>query len=593
MAIFDAELQRIVVRVVYDGPAMAGKTTNVEQLCTFFSAQRRSELFVPRRRGDRTLFFDWMHLDGGLVDGRSLRCQFATVPGQNLLAHRRQAILKTADVVVFVCDSDPHSLEDARLMLEDSTRLLAESERGMRPLIVQANKQDLEGALPVEQVRARLRLADEVPMTKAVASEGSGVRETAVLAVRAAANHVQRELLDNGIEGISGTAVGPEAFFRQLLALEEDASATLDDDGDVESLAEDNPSGGADAAVPESTVPTRESVVVDKSTSRWVPDTTVALPLGSVAQRTDARTPFAKRIFGPLWTNLQGRVRAAFPVLPWEIDTPQPSKLVVASPELPSADVPSGYIWPALDGRAALAAIDLGAAQRMVTPPAGARDADGDWTVYRAGARLLWTSKERQLETVEDGKAALFQLVRKKCRLRDLLPDGTVVTLQPTEDGTCWLWTITPRVRSLQDDLDAAVAGNDSSGISRALVWFARAVLETLRVAGRDGLRLRTRPAVFGVQAARVVYLSETLAVAPATKLGAAILAPVETYAGWPEAVEHYVATLSTGLGEAPLQGSAAAEVRAAVLGSQPRTTVGLAARGRLATALTQDQVGP
>ena len=105
MAIYDQEQQKVVVRIVYDGPARAGKTTNMRQLAECFSLRSRSEIYVPEEMDGRTLYFDWMQLDGGLVAGEALRCQFLTVPGQRGLATRRKRILQSADVVVFVCSS--------------------------------------------------------------------------------------------------------------------------------------------------------------------------------------------------------------------------------------------------------------------------------------------------------------------------------------------------------------------------------------------------------------------------------------------------------------------------------------------------------
>jgi hypothetical protein len=82
MAAFDPHERKILVRVVYDGPGFAGKTTNIQQLHGFFTDRRRGDLITPEAKEGRTQFFDWMHLDGGLVHGHGLRCQLVSVPGQ-------------------------------------------------------------------------------------------------------------------------------------------------------------------------------------------------------------------------------------------------------------------------------------------------------------------------------------------------------------------------------------------------------------------------------------------------------------------------------------------------------------------------------
>ena len=81
-------------------PGNAGKTTNLFEMCQFFTSRRRSELFSPESRDGRTMWFDWLQIDGGLVAGHGLRCQIVTVPGQLVLRRRRSALLRAADVVV-------------------------------------------------------------------------------------------------------------------------------------------------------------------------------------------------------------------------------------------------------------------------------------------------------------------------------------------------------------------------------------------------------------------------------------------------------------------------------------------------------------
>ena len=220
MVWFDRRSHKVVVRAVYDGPGTAGKTTNLTQLAASFTGLRRGELFSPEARDGRTLYFDWLHVDGGVVQGHNVRCQFLTVPGQALLAHRRWHLVSGADVVVFVCDSTPAGVTDARRWL---SMLLAHIDAAERspPLVVQANKQDVPGALPAEEVLRALDLPPETPVVSARAAAGIGVRETAVLAVRAAANVAQQRILSAGIDSL------PDA--------REDAAALLDQLRDVPS----------------------------------------------------------------------------------------------------------------------------------------------------------------------------------------------------------------------------------------------------------------------------------------------------------------------------------------------------------------------
>ncbi len=215
MAVFDRELQRIVLRIVYDGPAQAGKTTNLVQLHRFFTSLRRGELVSHAERAGRTLFFDWLHVDGGLVGGYPLRCQLTTVPGQAVLSHRRRVLLASADAVVFVCDSNRDGVEIGRRMAADLPR----EEQGGEPrvpIVVQANKQDQDTCLEADTLPGLLGLASGTPALGARAHEGVGVRETLVLAIRAAANRVQRHILERGLATLVGSAETHEGLLQRL-----------------------------------------------------------------------------------------------------------------------------------------------------------------------------------------------------------------------------------------------------------------------------------------------------------------------------------------------------------------------------------------
>src|SRR5262245_10139235 len=101
MAVLDPRDDSIVIRVVYDGAPLAGKTTSVGALGRCFGSDVQS----PEEFGGRTLYFDWLEYTGGWFEGRQIRCQIVSVPGQMTLAPRRQRLLASADAVVFVCSS--------------------------------------------------------------------------------------------------------------------------------------------------------------------------------------------------------------------------------------------------------------------------------------------------------------------------------------------------------------------------------------------------------------------------------------------------------------------------------------------------------
>lgn len=202
MAAFDRKHGHIVVRVVYDGPSGAGKTSNLEQLVQSFSAQRRGELSSPRSTpGEATRYFDWLYFNGGVVAGHALRAQLVTVPGLATLERRRRQILATADVVVFVCESSPTGVAAARARL----LLFRAHFAGRRepPLVLQANKQDAADAMPAAALVDALGSPPGTEVVAASATAGEGVRETVVRAIRAAAALAEREIVERGVDGLA------------------------------------------------------------------------------------------------------------------------------------------------------------------------------------------------------------------------------------------------------------------------------------------------------------------------------------------------------------------------------------------------------
>ncbi|HEY2518233.1 MAG TPA: GTPase domain-containing protein [Polyangiaceae bacterium] len=236
MATFDIAQQRMCVRVVYDGAASAGKTTNLRHLAELFASQRTCELYSPAEMDGRTLYFDWLQIAAGMVCGFPLVCQVITVPGQVVLTPRRRHLLSGADVVVHVCDSDAQAAARAA----EGLGLLAqvEEERGETvPLVIQANKQDQPGALAGAALLAALERHD-VPVVEAIASDGVGVVDTFVAAVRAAVRSIQSrvesgkvkvavdhaETADEVLEKLAAQRVDPEWAVEMML---EEASNAL------------------------------------------------------------------------------------------------------------------------------------------------------------------------------------------------------------------------------------------------------------------------------------------------------------------------------------------------------------------------------
>jgi len=179
MTFINYAAREINCKIVYYGPGLCGKTTNIQWIHGRTRTDAKGKLISLATETDRTLFFDFMPLELGTIRGFRTRFHLYTVPGQVFYDASRKLILKGVDGVVFVADSQEARM-DANL---DSVENLKTNlkDNGYDPLkipyILQLNKRDLPTALPADQLQKDLRFRDE-PVYEAVAMNGSGVFET-------------------------------------------------------------------------------------------------------------------------------------------------------------------------------------------------------------------------------------------------------------------------------------------------------------------------------------------------------------------------------------------------------------------------------
>jgi signal recognition particle receptor subunit beta len=183
--------REINCKIVYYGPGLCGKTTNLQHIFEATAPQSRGKLISLATETDRTLFFDFMPLELGTVRGFKTRFHLYTVPGQVFYDASRKLILKGVDGVVFVADSQEERMDanvESLYNLEENLR--AQGYDLMKlPYVLQLNKRDLPNIVPVADLTAEL-LRKEEPVVEAVASTGSGVFDT----LKAVAKQVLTEL---------------------------------------------------------------------------------------------------------------------------------------------------------------------------------------------------------------------------------------------------------------------------------------------------------------------------------------------------------------------------------------------------------------
>jgi signal recognition particle receptor subunit beta len=171
--------REINCKIVYYGPGLCGKTTNLQYIYRKTTPEQKGKLISLATETERTLFFDFLPLALGDIKGFRVRFHLYTVPGQVFYAASRKLILKGVDGVVFVADSQIERMEANMESLEDLKINLAEQgyELEKLPFTVQHNKRDLPNVAPVEEMNAILN-PDGIPYFEGVAMTGKGVFET-------------------------------------------------------------------------------------------------------------------------------------------------------------------------------------------------------------------------------------------------------------------------------------------------------------------------------------------------------------------------------------------------------------------------------
>ncbi len=508
----DARSGEIVIRIVYDGAPEAGKTTNVQRLGQQISLQRRGAQKSPGTTGDRTEFFDWLDFAGGYLDGRRVRCQLVSVPGQPRLLHRRRYLLEKADAIVFVADSRETAFAEARANFA-TTAQIVERIGGAIPLglVLQANKQDLGGALGPVSVAAAIAPTATTHVVGAIAAEGVGTMETFILAVRLATERVRTLFLGTDLT-LSLAAESAETLHEAMTALAEESAPAL-----VEEASAPAPVVALEAPVPDA----REAALLEAerreaelaAAERVAAQTRPTAGYGDLTDEADARAPEVPtlRTAGtPLPETLRPPSRAAAakqdmePVVVPELPAPpvvEPAAPIVEAAAPPSAEPPrgrsnsvneltaigvphpdeiiSGHVWPPVKGRAL-----LGEATTNLEAPDEVRPWAPRGAFELGNGRYRMHSRDRWVYGDEStARTALLALVRRILPIMDVVPDGRALAVARERDH--WrLWLVTPDLPSLVD-VARDVLARESTPVVAA---FLRRALEHLRALARRGV---------------------------------------------------------------------------------------------------------
>lgn len=408
----------VVLRVVYDGPPEAGKTTSVKALAKGFGR----EVYTPEERNGRTVYFDWLEHTGGRFEGAPIRCQIVSVPGQDCWARRRAHMLEQADVVVFVGDTREAVWRTTLDRLKNLRALLDARDGPPVGIVFQANYRDAPDAIDTAVVRQHVDSA-RVALVESVALDGTGVREAFVFAVRLALDRLREEQRLGAIDRSSVHFVGVE-LLRQLRALETQAET-------VPSPAEQGPQG--------------EPARVAASAAR------------------SARTSVHR---------------------------------------LPSYEVPSGLVWPPVEGRIFLR-------EAMSEPLATRVTPSGDHVGFNVGYRAH-SAAEAVFDDLEEAREMLIAWARAHVSAQPLLSRGRCVVLAATDDGRFRLWQLIRSEPSLRhlfvDGCEALIPRH----VARQLATACRLMSQAQATCARHSISLACTLDTVGISdSSQPIYVGE------------------------------------------------------------------------------------
>ncbi|HEX4417677.1 MAG TPA: GTPase domain-containing protein [Kofleriaceae bacterium] len=441
MAQLDSTAGEIVIRLVYDGPPEAGKTTSLRAL----AGSLTRPTYSPAEDADgRTLWFDWMEYVGGRYEGCQIRCQIVSVAGQRELAARRRRVIAGADVVVFVADSAlaevPRTLaylQELRGMLDGAASAAGASSDVPVGVILQANKRDLPGAVPLDELRGQLaEIGWPIGVVESIAAEGTGIREAFVYAVRLALDRV-RELVQRG--ALPTAPSGPSTAEELLAALHADDDAR-------------------------NTAPAAPAVRVHD------PDS------------------LAAELFREVLACEHAPASAADPAGP------------AGAPRPPTTSVPSGAIWPPVEGRAILHELaELALAPRRLST--------GDWAAGLGTGWRVMSSRDAVFDSLDHGRSELIQWARLHAGASASLSRHRCIVLADDGHGGWRLWQLVHAEPSLRDAVDRALREPARDTLIAGLRRAAQLLVEADAQLAALAIRLPCTLDNLGVSDTGVVYI--------------------------------------------------------------------------------------
>lgn len=436
MAFIDESDNAVVLRLVYAGPPMSGKTESVRALSRLLlDADPSDTVFTPGEANERTLFFDWLEYSGGSFQGHRIRCQIVSVPGQSLLHQRRRALIESADAIVFVIDA--HAEQSAAIVrsfgeLQQITAATARDERV--GIVVQANKSDLPNAMGKQALAALLGDGSNMIVIPSVATRGTGVREAFVRAVSLGLARAHAQMAAGTLASAEAVVTSGEALLQQLVGVEEARY------------------GAVSASVRRDSV---VSVAVPGERDHFESEKIVAMIERYAHRDTDARC--SPSTGEQLATSFQ------------------------RGPAPPDDRLDAGMVWPPIAGRIVLHEISTHS-------PEVVQSDDQSWVAYTADRWQLRSLPEHSYPTQAEARDELLRQARIHSRFKALLSEHRCVCGAPSGAGDWRIWQVVRRETTLADIVRLTLELKTPESVAAELLRVGRMLSRAVELFAEAGL---------------------------------------------------------------------------------------------------------
>jgi GTPase SAR1 family protein len=422
LAILDKQNNHIVIRLVYDGPPLAGKTTSLKALAGSLS----QDVYTPEEVDGRTIFFDWMEYTGGLFEGYQIRCQIISIPGQIVLAPRRQRLLESADAVVFVGDATRQGIDESLSYLKGLVRLLKTSQGPPVGIIFQANKRDQIDAVEIAEIKQRLNKdIKDIGIIESIATQGIGIRQTFVFGVRLSLDRVREYIRTHSLpEGKPDIDNGQELL--QSMQAAERSALLIEMGNHQTTVTLSNGLPVAGAALHNVLACEDEINNQQGSPDQIEPETVLIQSANTLSHNKE-----------------------------------ESANVIV--PNLPSSEIQAGLIWPPVEGRIILHEAIM---EGSVAEPLS----NGDWTVTLQNQWRLYSYQTAIYSDLNQARQALLQWAHLHLAATPILSPRRCLAVAESGDKQWRLWQVIKTEPSLSESLRDLLIQNDIQSLADG-IW--------------------------------------------------------------------------------------------------------------------------